>query len=40
MLHGALEKERQKSKCFWREKCEQLLIYEEDLEAKDAEITL
>ena len=39
-LQDALEKEKQKSKCFWREKCEQLLNYEENLEAKDAEIVL
>ena len=39
-LQDALKKEKQMSKRFWREKCEQLLNYEEDLEAKDAEIAL
>ena len=40
VLQGALEKEKQKSKRFWHEKCEQLPNYEEDLEAKDTEIAL
>ena len=40
MLQDALEKEKWKSKRFWHDKCEQLLNYEEDLEAKDAEIAL
>ena len=40
VLQNALEKEKRKSKRFWRDKCEQLLNYEEDLEAKDAEIAL
>ena len=35
MLQDALEKEKRKSKRFWRDKCEQLLNYKEDLEAKD-----
>ena len=39
-LQDALEKEKQKSKRFWCEKWEQLLNYEENLEAKDAEIAL
>ena len=39
-LQGALDKEKQKSKRFWREKCEQLLTYEENLEAKEVEIAL
>ena len=39
-MQAALDKEKQKSKRFWCEKCEQLLTYEEHLEAKDAEISL
>ena len=39
-LQAALDKEKQKSKRFWCEKCEQLLTYEEHLEVKDAEIAL
>ena len=40
MLQDALENEKRKSKRFWCDKCKQLLNYEEDLEAKDAEIAL
>ena len=40
VLQDALVNEKQKSKRFWRDKCEQLLNHEEDLEAKDAEIAL
>ena len=39
-LQGALDKEKQKSKRFWRENCEQLLTYEENLEEKEVEIAL
>ena len=40
MLQIAHEKEKQKARCFWHKKCEQSLMYEEQLEAKDIEIAL
>ena len=40
VMRDALERKKQKAKCYWRERCDKLTKHEDELEAKDIEISL